>query len=85
MMQFIYPYPNSIIKITKQLDGSWGKAVFDLAHRNPSTRVFWHLDNEYIGETSDVHQMELSPDAGEHALTVVDEGGNSLVVRFKVE
>ena len=85
VMQFIYPYPNSIIKITKQLDGSRGKAVFDLAHRNPSTRVFWHLDNEYIGETSDVHQMELSPDAGEHALTVVDEGGNSLVVRFKVE
>lgn len=84
-MQFIYPYPNSIIKITKQLDGSRGKAVFELAHRNPSIRVFWHLDNEYIGETSDVHQMELSPDAGEHVVTVVDEMGNSLVSRFKVE
>ena len=85
LMQFIYPYPNSIIKITKQLDGSRGKAVFELAHRNPSIRVFWHLDNEYIGETSDVHQMELSPDAGEHVVTVVDEMGNSLVSRFKVE
>ena len=85
VMQFIYPYPNSIIKITKQLDGSRGKAVFELAHRNHSTRVFWHLDNEYIGETSDVHQMELSPDAGDHVLTVVDEAGNSLVCKFKVE
>jgi penicillin-binding protein 1C len=85
VMQFIYPYPNSIIKITKQLDGSRGKAVFELAHRNHSTRVFWHLDNEYIGETSDVHQMELSPDAGYHVLTVVDEAGNSLVCKFKVE
>ena len=85
LMQFIYPYPNSIIKITKQLDGSRGKAVFELSHRNPSIRVFWHLDNEYIGETSDVHQMELSPDAGEHVLTVVDEMGNSLISKFKVE
>ncbi|MDO5665832.1 MAG: penicillin-binding protein 1C [Bacteroidia bacterium] len=85
VMQFIYPYPNSMIKITKQLDGSRGKAVFELAHRNPSKRVFWYLDDEYIGETSDVHQMGLSPDAGEHTLTVVDEGGNSLAIRFKVE
>lgn len=84
-MQFIYPYPNSVIKITRQLDGSQGKAVFELAHRNPSARVFWHLDNEYIGETSGVHQMGLAPESGEHSVTVVDEVGNSLSIRFKVE
>ena len=85
VMQFIYPYPNSVIKITRQLDGMRGKAVFELAHRNPSARVFWHLDNEYLGETADVHQMELSPESGAHGLTVVDEMGNSLTIRFKVE
>lgn len=84
IMQFIYPYPNSVIKIAKQLDGSRGKTVFELAHRNPSRRVFWHLDNEYIGESSDVHQMELSPEPGDHSLTVVDEQGNSLTIKFKV-
>ncbi|ULB33634.1 MULTISPECIES: hypothetical protein [Proteiniphilum] len=85
VMQFIYPYPNSVIKITRQLDGMRGKAVFELAHRNPSARVFWHLDNEYLGETADVHKMKLSPNAGEHVLTVVDEMENSLTIRFKVE
>jgi penicillin-binding protein 1C len=85
VMQFIYPYPNSVIKITRQLDGSRGKAVFELAHRNPSARVFWHLDNEYLGETADVHKMELSPESGAHGLTVVDETGISLTIRFKVE
>lgn len=84
-MQFIYPYPGSVIKITRQLDGSQGKAVFELAHRNPSARVFWHLDNEYLGETADVHQMGLAPESGEHSVTVVDEVGNSLSIRFKVE
>ncbi len=85
VMQFIYPYPNAVIRITKQLDGTQGKAVFELAHRNPSARVFWHLDEDYLGETSDIHQMELSPDAGEHMLTVVDDEGNSLVIRFEVQ
>ncbi len=84
-MQFIYPYPNAVIKITKQLDGSRGKAVFELAHRNPSTHVFWHLDKDYLGETSDIHQMELSPSPGQHEITVVDEKGNSLAIKFRVE
>jgi penicillin-binding protein 1C len=85
IMQFIYPYPNAIIKITKQLDGSRGKAVFELAHRNSSARVFWHLDDSYIGETADIHQMELSPGKGVHTLTVVDEAGHSIGIRFSIE
>ena len=84
-MQFIYPFYNAIIKLTKQLDGSQGKTIFELAHQNPSTTVYWHLDNEYVGETSDVHQMELSPAKGKHKVTVVDEEGNSLGVEFGVE
>ncbi len=84
-MQFIYPYYNATIKLTKQLDGSLGKTIFELAHQNPSATVYWHLDNEYLGETSDVHQMELSPGKGEHKVTVVDEEGNALAVEFGVE
>ena len=85
LMQFIYPYPNAIIKITKQLDGSRGKVVFELAHRNSGKKVFWHLDTNYIGETSDIHQMQVSPEKGDHKLTVVDEAGNSISIKFRVE
>lgn len=85
VMQFIYPYPGAVLKITRQLDGSRGKVVFELAHRNPTTRVFWHLGNDYLGETSNIHQMELSPDPGEYTLTVVDENGISSSIRFEVE
>ena len=84
-MQFIYPYYNATIKLTKQLDGSQGKTIFELAHQDPSTTVYWHLDNDYVGETSDVHQMELSPGKGKHRVTVVDEEGNALGVEFGVE
>ena len=85
IMQFIYPYPNAIIKLPKQLDGSRGKAIFELAHRNHSVKVFWHLDKDYLGETSDIHQMELQPDKGEHTITVVDESGNTIKIKFNVE
>ena len=84
-MQFIYPYYHATIKLTKQLDGSQGKTIFELAHQNPYTTVYWHLDNDYLGETSDVHQMELSPGKGKHRVTVVDEEGNALGVEFGVE
>ena len=60
------------------MDGSQGKTIFELAHQNPSSTVYWHLDNKYVGETSDVHQMELSPGKGKHRVTVVDEEGNPL-------
>ena len=84
-MQFIYPYPNSVLKITKQLDGSRGKVVFELAHRNSSTKVFWHLDDGFLGETSDIHKLEYAPEKGEHVLTVVDENGNAISTKFKIE
>ena len=83
-MQSIYPYYNATIKLTKQLDGSQGKTIFELAHQDPSTSVYWHLDNNNVGETSDVHQMELSPSKDKHRVTVVDEEGNSLEVAFEV-
>ncbi len=84
-MQFIYPFPGAVLRLTKQLDGSLGKVVFELAHRRPSSRVYWHLGGDYVGETSGVHRMALSPGQGEHTLTVVDEAGNSLALRFTVE
>ena len=85
VMQFIYPYPNSVLKITKQMDGSRGKVVFELAHRNSSTKVFWHLDDGFLGETSDIHKLEYAPEKGEHVLTVVDENGNAISTKFKIE
>lgn len=84
-MEFIYPFANGTISIPKQLDGSPGKVVFELAHRNPQTIVYWHLDDTYVGETQNFHKKELAPPAGKHRLTVVDETGSSLILNFTVK
>lgn len=85
LMEFVYPYPGAVVSIPKQLDGSQGRLVFELAHRNPQTKIFWHLDETYIGESQNFHKKELSPAKGEHKLTVVDEAGNSASIRFTVK
>lgn len=47
-MQFIYPPMNARIVLPKQMDGSPGYMTAELAHGNPATTIFWHLDNTYL-------------------------------------
>jgi len=84
-MEFLYPFPGAVISLPRQLDGSPGKIVFEVAHRNPQNRIFWHLDGEYIGETQHFHKKECIPGKGEHTLTVVDEEGERIMIRFIVK
>ncbi len=83
-MELIYPKNNSKIYIPLEIDGRKGKVILNAAHRNPKAKIFWHLDNEYIGSTTDFHQLALNSGAGKHILTLVDEQGNRLVQYFTI-
>lgn len=80
----IYPKSNSKIYIPIQLDGKVGKTIFEATHRNNQTKMYWHLDNNYLGYTREIHQMALSPKVGKHQLMLVDENGISSKVNFEV-
>ncbi|ELR72138.1 Multimodular transpeptidase-transglycosylase [Fulvivirga imtechensis AK7] len=83
-MELIYPKPHSVIFIPKELDGTAGSAVFEVAHRHAEKTVFWHLNDEFIGSTSRIHQMMINPGAGKYRLTLVDEEGQSVTQPFEV-
>ena len=83
-MEIIYPKNNSRIYIPVELDGRAGNAVVKLAHRNPQALVYWHLDDRFLGRSTKIHQMAISPHQGMHRLTLVDENGETLVIRFWV-
>ncbi|MCP3901694.1 MAG: penicillin-binding protein 1C [Desulfobacteraceae bacterium] len=83
-MSIIYPEKSGKIYIPKELDGKRGKTVFELAHRETNITIFWHLDEEYMGSTREIHHMELSPDIGLHTLTLIDENGEYLSRKFTV-
>ncbi len=78
VMQFVYPLDASNIYIPRDLDGNLQMVVFEIAHRYPEKRLFWHLDQNYLGETKEFHQMQFYANKGKHVLTVVDEDGNSI-------
>jgi len=82
-MAVLYPKPNSKIYVPIELDGNTGRTVFEATHRNVNTRLYWHLDDVFIGETKEVHQLALNPAVGRHILTLVDENGISMSVKFE--
>ena len=83
-LSFVSPREGAFVFVPRELDGATGRVVFEAAHRDPLARVFWHLDDEYQGETVELHQMALAPRAGPHRLVLVDELGESVVRRFTV-
>ena len=83
-MQFIYPSGDKKIMIPKAQDGKPGEVVFEAAHQVPSTIIYWHLDDEYLGFTREIHKMSLQPAKGEHIITLVDENGERVVTRIEV-
>lgn len=84
-MALLYPRPNSIIYVPVEIDGNTGRTVFEATHRNAGARIYWHLDDEYLGETTEIHQLSLNPLVGKHILLLVDENGISQQVKFEVE
>ena len=83
-LEFLYPESGSVLTLPRQLDGSLPGAVFQAVHRDPAAVLYWHLDNEYLGETHLIHQMQLSPAPGKHTVTVVDGDGKTVSVGFTV-
>ena len=83
-MEFIYPRQWEQVFIPTSLDGTPGQVIFELVHRQPDVTIFWHLDKNYLGKTSGIHQFALSPDKGWHTVNVTDNNGNRVSKRFLV-
>jgi len=59
--------------------------VFEASHRRSQTQVHWHLDEQYLGSTREIHQMNLQPEVGKHRLLLIDEHGESVSTSFEIK
>jgi penicillin-binding protein 1C len=84
VMEMIYPKNNASIYVPVEFDGSRGKVVLNATHRNTDAKIYWHIDGEYVATTSTYHQLAVSPPAGKHTLTLVDDKGARLVQTFTI-
>lgn len=84
-MDFIFPKENSSVYLPKGFDGKTNEVILKIAHTDPETRVFWYIDNQFIGTTKQFHEMPVSPKTGIHNITVLDEKGNELKRKIEVK
>ena len=80
----IYPTQGAQIYIPIKLDGKSGKVVFRAIHREPETRLFWHIDQQFMGSTQTFHQLAVWLKAGKHILTLVDEANYQQTRTFTI-
>lgn len=83
-MELVYPKFATKIYVPTNLNGSLSSVVFEVAHRLQNTTVYWHLDEQFMGQTKEFHQLALNPTEGKHRLVLVDEKGERLERRFEI-
>jgi len=83
-ISLVYPRRNTQIYIPKDLANKSGKTVFQAIHSDPDTKLFWHINNDFIGTTKTFHEQAIWIATGKHKLTLVDELGNRVEQSFKV-
>lgn len=84
-LTIVYPGQNAHLWLPRDFGGTLQKVILRAAHRLPHTTVFWYLDNSYLGETSERHELAAALTAGWHTLKVIDETGKDDLIRFYVE
>ncbi|HOA41044.1 MAG TPA: penicillin-binding protein 1C [Halanaerobiales bacterium] len=84
-IEFIYPQEGSLIFLPRGIDGEYQQLNLEVAHAHQESRLFWYLDNHYLGETVNKHQLNLALEPGWHQLQVVDGRGNSKGISFYLE
>ena len=69
---------------TTSRSGKRGKTVFTAAHRKNNTKIFWSVDDTFIGTTQNFHELALDPAVGKHIVTLVDERGSGISSQFEI-
>jgi penicillin-binding protein 1C len=83
-LRLTYPASGARIFVPKNLNGERSKLVLQASHRRAEARVHWHLDEQYLGTTTQFHEWAVEPPPGRHTVTLVDEKGQRVVRVFEV-
>lgn len=83
-LQIIYPDDGAKIFLPKGFDGKVQSMVVEATCRNSESKLFWHLDNDYVDVTTSIHSISISPKPGIHILTITDQSGNVCKRKFEI-
>ncbi len=84
-IEIIYPEHNAVLYLPRGFSGEREHFVFRAADARPDARLYWHIDQNYLGETESPHEMSCQVAAGKHLLTLIDDEGNEKRILFEVK
>ena len=82
-LDFIYPKNGTVLHQAKGFGGEVQPIVARVAYKH-SGKLFWYLDETYLGETLHFHDMQLQLSPGEHLLRCMDTQGNEKTISIIV-
>ena len=83
VLDFIYPKHGTTLHPAKGLGGSLQPIIARVAYKYPG-KLFWYLDNTFLGETLHFHDMKLNLTPGEHLLKCMDSRGNEKTILIMI-
>jgi len=84
-MDFIYPREDGKIYLTKDFNGVVQPFIVKAAHTQANAKLFWYLNDTYLGMTQTFHEMPIKAKSGTYFITITDEGGNEIKRRVTIE
>lgn len=78
----ISPTPDTTTVITS--DKNTHPIAFMAVHSNPSSKIFWFLDNKTLGTTKSGEQITYSVSIGNHTVRIATDEGTGTSVDFSV-
>ncbi len=80
-IQIVFPNQSKILLFgtSEQIDINF-KAI----NSNKKSNLYWHINEEYIGATKDIHELRYALREGKYQLSVIDELGNKQQTIFEV-
>jgi len=83
--QIVYPSNAVTVYLPKDYDGNSGKIVLEAVHSFPEKKLYWHINEEFVGITQSIHKISFVPKKGNQNLVVIDEDGFVLKRFFSVK
>lgn len=85
IMDFIYPKRGESIILPRDFDEEINPVIFKLAHRGLTSRIYWYLDETYLGQTEEFHEISVTPKPGKYLLKAIDQEGNEIRQSIEVK
>ena len=77
------PKPNHRILLLD--DGSKQSIPLEAIHNDPHAKLYWYIDNEFIGSSEGTTRIWWTPTEGAHVIAAEDAHGNSDLITVQVD